>query len=150
MRFPWTTKQRQRPPTREARLRPEYSSQYPRIKPGVWFPIRTILRKYREYWTEGAGRLPAEAFEFHGGIERNPAWSSLRQRATDVPLEIPRPQGPRQALVRPSGQGSIPPPALLEDGAAGPRGMVLHQLRGRDAANQPQHERIPAGRHREE
>lgn len=88
MNLTWL-KRLQRPPTREARLRPEYSSQYPRIKPGLWIPTRTVLRRYRKYWAEGARPLPADAFEFRGGVKRNPAWPSLRQRATDQPPEVP-------------------------------------------------------------
>jgi hypothetical protein len=83
-------KKRQGPPTREARLRPEYSSQYPRIKPDHWIPTRTVLRRYRKYWAEGGRPLPADAFEFRGGgVKRNPAGPFLRQRATDQPPELP-------------------------------------------------------------
>jgi len=94
-------KRRQGPPTREARLRPEYAWQYPRIKPDLWLPIRTILRRHRQYWAGGTRRLPPEAFEFRGGMQRNPGWPLLRQRATDEPPEVARSRGPRQALLRP-------------------------------------------------
>jgi hypothetical protein len=37
----------------------------------------------------GPRPLPAEAFEFRGGVKRNPAGPSLRQRTTDRPAEMP-------------------------------------------------------------
>jgi len=76
---------RQRAPIREARLRPDYSFRYPRIKADVWLPIRTIFRRHREPGPGGAHRLPGDAFEFRGGLPRNPGWPLLRQRATDRP-----------------------------------------------------------------
>jgi hypothetical protein len=76
---------RQRAAVREARLRADYSLQYPRIKADVWLPIRTILRRHRDPGAGGAHRLPGDAFEFRGGVPRNPGWPLLRQRATDQP-----------------------------------------------------------------
>lgn len=74
---------RQRAPIREAKLRSDFSLQYPRIKAEVWLPIRTILRRHREHGTQSPRRLPGDAFEFRGGVPRNPGWPLLRQRATD-------------------------------------------------------------------
>ena len=74
---------RQHAPRREAKLRRDFSMQYPRIKPEVWLPIRTIFRRHREHGTLTTHRLPGEAFEFRGGLPRNPGWPLLRQRATD-------------------------------------------------------------------
>jgi hypothetical protein len=75
---------RLRPVIREARLRPEYSDRFPRIRAGRWLRVRTVLRRYPEYGEPGAPRLPASAFEFRGGAPpRNPAWPMLRQRAAD-------------------------------------------------------------------
>ena len=75
---------RQRAPIREAKLRPDFSPQYPRIKPEDWLPIRTIFRRHREHWTLCTHRLANDAFEFRGGgSPRNPGWPLLRQRATD-------------------------------------------------------------------
>lgn len=77
-------RRRQRPSPQEARLRPEYSLQYPRIKPDVWLPPRTVFRRNRKYGSQGASRLPDDAFEFRGGVPRNAGWPLLRQRATDT------------------------------------------------------------------
>ena len=82
MRFQWPHK-RQRAPVREAKLRPDFSLQYPRIEADVWLPIRTIFRRHREHGTLSTRRLPGDAFEFRGGLPRNPGWPLLRQRATD-------------------------------------------------------------------
>ena len=57
--------------------------QYPRIKPDVWVPTRTVFRRHRKYGSQGVYRLPEDAFEFRGGVPRNASWPLLRQRATD-------------------------------------------------------------------
>jgi hypothetical protein len=82
VRFPLRRKP-QRASAREAKLRSDFSLQYPRIKAEVWLPIRTILRRHREHGNQTAHRLPGDAFEFRGGVPRNPGWPLLRQRATD-------------------------------------------------------------------
>ena len=71
---------------REARLRGEYASYSPALKPGRWLPVRKLLKRIRGHH-EITSRQGAEAhFEFRGGLDpRNPAWPFLRQRADDAP-----------------------------------------------------------------
>jgi hypothetical protein len=61
-------------PTREARLKPEFASEYPGLEPGVWYPAATIAEFLltRESALRGVGDPPvrvlaAEHFEFRGG-----------------------------------------------------------------------------------
>jgi hypothetical protein len=71
---------------REARLRGEYASFYPALKPGRWFPIHKLLKRiHRQHDTASREGFDAQ-FEFRGGLDpRNPAWPLLRQRADDAP-----------------------------------------------------------------
>ncbi len=71
---------------REARLRADYASFYPALKPGRWIPVRRLLKRvHREPGTASREGFGAH-FEFRGGLDpRNPAWPLLRQRADDTP-----------------------------------------------------------------
>ncbi|HLS47921.1 MAG TPA: hypothetical protein VK012_05340 [Gemmatimonadales bacterium] len=61
-------------PIREARLKPEFATQYPGLEPGVWYPAATIaeLLLTRDSTLRGPDDPPArplttEHFEFRGG-----------------------------------------------------------------------------------
>lgn len=75
---------------REARLRPEYSSFYPALKPGRWYPVRRLLKRLFPHPDSPPRDLLHSHFEFQGGLgPRNPAWPFLRQREDDVPPAAP-------------------------------------------------------------
>ena len=74
-------------PHREARLKPEYASEYPGLEPGVWYPAATIAEFLltRESALRGVGDPPvrvlaAEHFEFRGG---SPAGGADARRDAD-------------------------------------------------------------------
>jgi hypothetical protein len=61
-------------PIREARLKPEFASEYPGLEPGVWYPAAMIAEFLltRENALRGIADPPArplatEHFEFRGG-----------------------------------------------------------------------------------
>jgi hypothetical protein len=76
---------------REARLKPEFASQYPGLEPGIWETATVLadlllaqhfLRPSPGYMLSNRV-LPEEHFEFRGGAARGPSGSGVRSRATD-------------------------------------------------------------------
>jgi hypothetical protein len=91
-------RRKKRPPQspRLARLRPEYASLYPRVRPDQWFLAHKVVQKlHMERPTTRP--LDDEHFEFRGGIPRNPAWPELRQRQSD---SFPATETPAERLAR--------------------------------------------------
>jgi hypothetical protein len=71
---------------RECRLRAEYASVYPALKPGRWLHVRRLLKRIQRRRASAPRERLEEHFEFRGGLgPRNPAWPLLRQRSDDVP-----------------------------------------------------------------
>ena len=77
--------------SRQARLRPEYASRYPKIAVATWYPVLTAVRKVKRQQLLGGGPrssprssrriLNDRHFEFRGGVERD---ASYRTRAGDT------------------------------------------------------------------
>ena len=73
---------------REARLRPEFSSLYPSLQPGVWLPATTVGQKLLLWHLataatpQGERLMTEEHFEFRGGhgVESR---NGARTRASD-------------------------------------------------------------------
>jgi hypothetical protein len=68
-------------PIREARLKPEFASEYPGLEPGVWYPAATIAEFLLTQQStlggpEAARALATEHFEFRGG---SPGSTDLRR-----------------------------------------------------------------------
>jgi hypothetical protein len=74
---------------REARLKPEYASLYPGVRPGVWMPASAIGQQLLLWHltapaTPQGDRLMAEGhFEFRGGQKRVGSWIDMRTRLAD-------------------------------------------------------------------
>jgi hypothetical protein len=99
--------------SRQARLRSEYASWYPKIAVVTWYPVMALVRKVKRQLARGDPRssprsngriLDDRHFEFRGGVERD---ASLRTRAGDttvwpaaVDTGLP-PSMPRQSLMQP-------------------------------------------------
>jgi hypothetical protein len=73
---------------REARLRPEFSSLYPGLEPGVWLPATTIGQKLllwhlaTSVTPQGERLMAEEHFEFRGGMGPE-GRNGARTRASD-------------------------------------------------------------------
>jgi hypothetical protein len=67
---------------RAARLKPEFASLYPAVKPGTWYVAVAVVNVIRHdpIWGQGR-RLSDEHFEFYGGDNRPAAGS----RSSDAP-----------------------------------------------------------------
>ena len=64
---------------REARLKPEFASVYPYIRPGVWYLAASVVSAIWLDGARGAGeRLSDEHFEFRGPAEERPAGARTR------------------------------------------------------------------------
>lgn len=74
---------------REARLKPEYASQYPGVQPGVWMPASTIGQQLLLWHLtapatpQGERLMAEEHFEFRGGLKRVGSWINMRTRLVD-------------------------------------------------------------------
>ncbi len=71
---------------REARLKPEYASLYPGVKPGIWLAA-SVIGQQLLLWHLTAPAMPPgerlmeeEHFEFRGGQERAGSWIDTRTR----------------------------------------------------------------------
>ena len=99
--------------SRQAKLRSEYASWYPKIAVDTWYPVLTVLRKVKRQLVRGDPRLSPRSsgrilddrqFEFRGGVQRD---ASLRTRAGDTavwPAAIDQSHPsviPGQSLVQP-------------------------------------------------
>ena len=99
--------------SRQATLRSEYASWYPKIAVGTWYPVLTVVRKVKRQLVRGDPRsspgsgariLDDRHFEFRGGVERD---ASLRTRAGDTTVwpaagDQGRPPAiPRQSHIQP-------------------------------------------------
>ena len=79
------------PAPRMARLRPEFSSGYPEIPPGVWVTafsaswvvVYGVLAHGRPWPGCGSRVLRDEHFEFHAGSPRPPGWRGEGSRSDD-------------------------------------------------------------------
>jgi hypothetical protein len=74
---------------REARLKPEYSTLYPGVQPGVWLPA-TVIGQQLLLWhltapatPQGERLMSEEHFEFRGGQRRVGSWINMRTRLAD-------------------------------------------------------------------
>jgi hypothetical protein len=106
--------------SRQARLRSEYASRYPKIAVATWYPVLTAVRKVKRQLLLGdprssprsSGRILNDRhFEFRGGVARD---ASLRTRAGDTavwPAAVA--QGHRPAT---SGQSLVQPEKRIQTG----------------------------------
>ena len=71
---------------REGRLKPEYASLYPGLKPGIWLPASVIgqqlLLRHLTAPAMPAGErlMEEEHFDFRGGEKRAGSWINTRTR----------------------------------------------------------------------
>jgi hypothetical protein len=80
-----------RPPVREARLRPQFAELYPGVEPGVWFTAATLaehmvsrlLREGKANMALIPRVLDPDHFEFRGGEGPVGGTGSLGRRAQD-------------------------------------------------------------------
>ncbi|MEO8089728.1 MAG: hypothetical protein ABI703_05490 [Gemmatimonadales bacterium] len=86
---------------REARLRPEYSDEYPALTPDLWIPATELVHKLieRAHSRRREGRhtrtFDPTHFEFRGGPEK-PRRRGLRTRKTDPSPEADEQPTPLQ------------------------------------------------------
>jgi hypothetical protein len=78
---------------REARLRPEFATQYPDLTPGVWVPACSLrdfvlergLYQRRTGLPSNRRLLLESHFEFRGGpVARHPSWSGPHERSDEA------------------------------------------------------------------
>lgn len=78
---------------REARLKPEYSSFYPGVQPGIWMSAATIGQQLLLWhltaptMPQGERLLAQDHFEFRGGQRRIGSWINMRTRLADGEVE---------------------------------------------------------------
>jgi hypothetical protein len=71
---------------REARLKPEYASLYPGLKPGIWTAASVIGQQLLLWHLTTSASPPGERlmedehFEFRGGQKRAGSWINTRTR----------------------------------------------------------------------
>ena len=94
--------------SRQAKLRPEFTSWYPNVSVTQWYPVSTLVHIVTRQlvhgdpgssprWAVGGRSLDDRHFEFRGGVERDARW---RTRAGDTTVW---PAGAKQRQTSPRG-----------------------------------------------
>jgi hypothetical protein len=101
------------PRGREARLRSKYTKLYPGLKPGVWMPVETLLRRITDLIHQDRSRagvitgtrlLHQEHFEFRGSSARPEGLPEGSTRMSDSGAE-PSQRGSRSSASAPEKKG---------------------------------------------